>query len=260
MERTFDGGRDVGADPERDFGDEPAPAWRDAPPDRLTPIDPSAPVSGHVALAPAPASASLAPEHDWNAAQTLIRPLLKPVGTAGIPVGELDEVSLAAPGKQHTQPLLVDGPCGLPVVYAMAAEGFDVLVNGEHLRSWGVSAAELHEVAMRNLAAWSDGAPWTDEVDGARRLVSSDTGDGWDAARVLLPAVRARLAAELHGRILVGLPERHLLLAGSLLPDDPEFAELFRDFIVEQSGGADEPIDRRVFELRDGELVDFAGA
>lgn len=62
-----------------------------------------------------------------------------------------------------------------------------------------------------------------------------------------------------HGRILVGIPERHLLTAGSLGPNDPEFAALFADFVLEQSGAADEPIDRRLFELVDGRLVVFAG-
>ena len=33
------------------------------------------------------------------------------------------------------------------------------------------------------------GRAWTDEVSGERRLLSSDTGDGWDAARILLPEV-----------------------------------------------------------------------
>ena len=35
--------------------------------------------------------------------------------------------------------------------------------------------------------------------------------------------------------------------------------ELFADFVVEASGGADEPIDRRLFELVDGRIVEFAG-
>ena len=114
---------------------------------------------------------------------------------------------------------------------------------------------------MRNLAAWSASAPWTDEVSGERRLISSDTGNGWDAVRILLPEVIAHLTSELGsvGRILVGLPERHLMTAGSLRPGDDDFATLFADFIVEQSGGADEPIDRRVFELVDGRLVEFPG-
>jgi hypothetical protein len=77
----------------------------------------------------------------------------------------------------------------------------------------------------------------------------------------MLPEVIAHLASELGsvGRILVGVPERHLMTAGSLRPDDADFATLFAEFIVEHSGGADEPIDRRVFELVDGRLVEFAG-
>ena len=59
--------------------------------------------------------------------------------------------------------------------------------------------------------------------------------------------------------MLIGLPERHLLIAGALQPGDDEFASLFAEFVVESSGGADEPVDRRVFELVDGQLVEFSG-
>jgi hypothetical protein len=70
-----------------------------------------------------------------------------------------------------------------------------------------------------------------------------------------------KLASELGatGRVLVGLPERHLLVAGALRPGDEAFASLFADFVVESSGGADEPVDRRVFELVDGRLVEAQG-
>ena len=73
------------------------------------------------------------------------------------------------------------------------------------------------------------------------------------------PSSTSRTSSARYGRILIGLPERHLLTAGSLRAGDDEFAVLFADFIVEASGGADEPIDRRVFELVDGRLVEFVG-
>jgi uncharacterized protein YtpQ (UPF0354 family) len=147
------------------------------------------------------------------------------------------------------------------VVYTIDAGAYDIVVNGDHLLAWGVEPAEIQDAALRNLAAWSATAPWTDEVSGDRRLISSDTGHGWDAARILLPEVISHLVAELGsvGRILIGLPERHLMTAGSLRPGDDDFATLFADFIVETSGGADEPIDRRVFELVDSRLVEFRG-
>ncbi len=260
MERELRDGQGVEAEvpPEREGGS--APSWLETAPELLAPIDPDAPVSGHlIGQAPPSAPPGPAPEQDWGVARPLIHPLLRPAGTVGLTAADVTEWAReGVTGKTHAQPLRADGPCGLAVVFAIPATGFDVLVNGEHILAWGVGAADVEAAAMATLAAWSQGAPWTDEVSGERRLLSSDTGDGWDAARILLPEVRAHLARELAtGRVLVGLPERHLLLAGPLVPGDDEFAVLFRDFVVEHSGGADEPIDRRVFELRGAELIEF---
>jgi hypothetical protein len=264
MERDLDGGSDLGRELTRDLADEAVGALRDAPPDPLAPIDPEAPVSGHVPAGGESRAASIAesPEHDWSAASAVIFPLLRPVGTQGLEVATIDGAVLAADAaRSHSQPLVDEGPVGLAVVYAMRGSGFDVIVNGDHLLSWGVPASQVQDAALRNLAAWSAAASWTDEVSGERRLISSDTGDGWDASRVLLPEVRGRIAAELGaaGRVLIGLPERHLMIAGALRPGDDEFAALFADFVVESSGAADEPVDRRVFELVDGQLIEFAG-
>ena len=76
MERDSSGGSDVGRDIERDLGDEPPSAIRDAPPDYLAPIDASAPVSGHVPAPESSGSAMDSPEHDWARAQDLIYPAL----------------------------------------------------------------------------------------------------------------------------------------------------------------------------------------
>jgi hypothetical protein len=263
MERDPSEASDFGVDL-RDLGDEPPASFRDAAPDILAPIDASSPVSGHVPAPEHSASASIAdsPEQSWDAASAIIFPALRPPGTQGLVVAEINPEALAADAaRNHSQPLIDEGPGGLTVVYVLRAGGFDVVVNGDHLLSWGVTTAAVQEAALGNLAAWSATAPWTDEVSGERRLISSDTGDGWDAVRILLPDVRDRLTAELGstGRVLVGVPERHLLVAGALRPGDDEFAGLFSDFVVEASGGADEPVDRRVFELIDGRLVEASG-
>ena len=240
-------------------------ATRDASPDPRSPIDERAPVSGHSAPPERPTSAVEAPEHDWGAARERIFPLLAPVGTAGVPADWVRDPTALGGAGPHTQPVVSSGPAGLVVLYGMRADGFDVLINGDHLLSWGVGSEQLQAVALGNLAAWSERTGWTEESSGTRRLLSSDSGEGYDAARILLPAVRAYLSSELAGdgappgaRVLVGLPERDLLVAGSLAPDDAEFVALFGDFVVELSGASDNPIDRRVFELSGGELVEFA--
>lgn len=261
MDRDL-GGHDVELDSERDIGDGPPSAIRDTPPDYLTPLDISAPVGGHTPPPQSPGRAAEAPEHDWAHAQRVIYPAFRPAGTKGLALDSINLATLTAHSAQsHAQPIIDEGPGGLPVVYTIKADGFDIVVNGDHLLSWAVDPAAMQDAALANLARWSAGAAWTSETSGNRRLLSSETGDGWDAARLLLPETVARFAADLgpYGRILVGIPERHLLTAGSLAPNDPEFAALFADFVLEQSGGADEPIDRRLFELVDGRLVVFAG-
>ena len=201
---------------------------------------------------------SRAPEHDWSAAAALLYPVLRPAGTHGI---RLESLATPASAAGDAQPLLDAGPAGLAVAYAISATGFDILADGDHLAAWSISPVALRAAAFRNLAVWSARAPWSEEVDGPRRILSSDTGDGWDAARILLPDVTAHLEAVLGAggtRVLVGLPARHLLLAGALRPEDLEFVSLFADFVWDYANDSDEVIDKRVFELVAGRLEPFS--
>lgn len=246
---------------DRDPGDEPPPGWRDEAPDFLTPVDPNAPVSGHQPPPPA-VPPSEAPEQDWAAAEMVLFPVLRPVGTKGTRLAELDPERLAAEGmKNHASPILDVGPSGLVIGYVLQAGAFDVHANADHLLAWGVTPAQMRARAMANLARWSASAAWTEEVSGQRRVISSAVGDGNDAARILLAEVRTHLATELGsaGRVLVGLPERELLVAVALSPGDEEFVALFGEFIRSQAEGADQPLDNRVHELVNGELRPFEG-
>jgi hypothetical protein len=250
------------------FDDEPTGALRDAPPDIHAPIDESAPVSGHEAPPSSPstdASQAFAVEHDWESASGHIFPVLRPPGTHGTMLAEVDSEQLAQEGlKKHALPLIDPGPADLAIAYALREAAYDILVNADHLLAWGVQADTLRETAMANLAAWSAGAPWTDELSGTRRLLSSDTGEGSDAARILLEDVRHHLVGECGGpaRVLVAVPDRDLLVAGSLQPGDTEFAAQLAAFVADVVDDAHEPIDGGLFELVGDkhELVRFAPA
>ena len=246
------------------FDDEPEGALRDAPPDVLTPIDDSAPVSGHrPAQVDEEARAhSEAPEHDWSAASGHIFPSLRPAGTHGASLSDLDTAQLAQEGmKKHALALTDAGPADLTTVYVLRESAFDVVINADHLLTWGIAPDVLRDAAMANLRAWSADAPWTEEHTGERRLLSSDTGDGADAARILLPEVRERIAGECGGpaRVLIALPDRDLLIAGSLNPGDTAFADQLASFVADVSEDGHEPIARGLFELvgDQHELVPF---
>lgn len=224
-------------------------------------------ISGHVP-ASEPGDAfrlqSEAPEHDWAAAAGQVFPALRPVGTQGIKLADLDPAQLSTEGqKKHALALLDPGPADLSVAYVLRAPAFDVVINADHLLTWGITAEILRETAMANLRAWSESAAWTDEVSEGRHLISSDSGDGADAARILLPEAREHIAGQCGGpaRVLVALPDRDLLVAGSLNPGDTEFAGQLAAFVLDVFDGAHEPIDRRLFELvgDQHELVPFGG-
>ena len=199
---------------------------------------------------------SLTPEHHWAAALPLVRPALRPPGTAGTD-GREPRVPASSSGPGKTVVRL--GPAGLPIVYVLPGDGFDVVVSVDHLLAWGVGPDQVHAAAMENLRSWSRAAGWADEINGARKIVWSDWGGGMDAARILIDDVWTQLSLALAParRILVGLPERDLLIAAGLADGDDEFAALFAEYIADRAGSADDPIDRRVFELIDGRLVEF---
>jgi hypothetical protein len=223
---------------------------------------PASPANPEVSLEedPAPRLApSLAPEHDWSAASRLIRPALRPVGTPGtdghdlrVPAGN------AGPGK----PIVRAGPAGLSILYVLPGPGFEVVVSVDHLLAWGVGPDQVHAAAISNLGSWSKGASWVDEMEGHRRILWSDWGEGLDAARILLEEVRSQLVLDLAParRILVGLPERDLLIAAGLAEGDVEFASMFADYVADRARAAEEPIDARTFELVEGELLEVGAS
>ena len=220
-------------------------------------------ISGHVPAAgsgDAGQAHSEAPEHDWAAASAHVFPALRPAGTQGVQLSALDQAQLATEGtKKHALALLDPGPADLAVAFVLRTPAFDVVINADHLLTWAISPETLRETAMTNLRAWSESASWTDELSDGRHLLSSDTGDGGDAARILLPEARRHIAGECGGpaRVLIALPDRDLLVAGSLNPGDAEFPAQLQAFVLEVVEDAHEPIDRRLFELVENELVPY---
>lgn len=246
----------------RDPADEAVGELRTEAPKVLVPIDEDAPISGHRPPPELEVPGASRPEHEWSAARTVVFPLLRPAGGDGVAVDQLSTISLAG-SLANTAPVMREGPVGLAIVYGIAAQGFSVLVNAEHVLAWGISGDVLHEAAMTNLAEWSAQAEWVEERTDERWLLSSATGDGYDASRILLPEARERITRLAEGteagtRILIGLPDRDLLVAAPLHAGETEFAEIFGEFLAEQYAAAIMPIAEHALELRGPELVDFA--
>lgn len=100
--------------------------------------------------------------------------------------------------------VVIDAPSGYAYVRAVDAEG------------WGQTAVDLIEIAQKNLLEASKDMRMT-MVPGENPLVVIQSGDGYDAARVLLPEIRTVLIGELmkdpQASIYVGVPNRDFLIA-----------------------------------------------
>ena len=250
------GGTDYGTDYGREVGDEPAPAYRDAPPDILSPIDASAPVSGHVRPAESSgASASLTPEHDWTAASAVVIPVLRPAGTVGLRIGEVDRDDPRRERQQGPYPAAGERRSVRPGRRLRAAR--DGLRRDRQRRaSPRLERGAGGRPRRRRWPIWPPGrpsAPWSDEV--VRRSPPAELRHGRRDGRCrgsscprsasISPASSAR-----PGGCWSGCPTDTCCWPGRSDRATTTSPRSSATTSIEHSAEADEPIDRRVFELR----------
>ena len=142
-------------------------------------------------------------------------------------------------GLVHT-PLAAE----LVTVYVIDDAHNMVFVCREHLRRWRRDAADLHNLALANLARRGGPVPETALRDGA--LVQ--TGDGFDAARVLLLDRRDGL--------LVAIPDRDTLWVG---PEAGQNLEQLMATTEAIAANAPHPVSAAVFRVTDGQLEPVTG-
>ena len=109
-----------------------------------------------------------------------------------------------------TQPLV----SGLWVAYAIDSQRSICYVPKVQFESWGISTDELHETALDNLVSRSESMPAqaAQDEEGRTSLILFQTGDGYDASRVLLPTLHDRLREHLGSPFVAAIPNRDILL------------------------------------------------
>jgi hypothetical protein len=109
--------------------------------------------------------------------------------------------------QTQTQPLV----SGLFVGYAIDSDRSIAYIPRLQFESWGISQDDLHETALDNLVSRSESMAAQDE-DGKISLILFQTGDGYDASRLLLPTLHERLREHLGSPFAAAIPHRDILL------------------------------------------------
>jgi uncharacterized protein YtpQ (UPF0354 family) len=148
-------------------------------------------------------------------------------------------------------------PGRLAVVYAVDADDAFTLVRPEDVERWGTSVPELHALALDNLLAQTnDEEPLLCEPAGGRQLCGWASGDGYDAARMLVPELREQIVEELGGPAAYAVPMENVFLALGLdVLENGNTEELFRIKLQRDFQTSDDPLSPDVFVERGGELV-----
>ena len=129
----------------------------------------------------------------------------------------------------------------LVAVYVIDEQDTMVFVCRAHLRNWRKSAADVHNLALANLARLG-----IDEVRAASKAkqpVVLQSGDGLDAARVLL--------LEQGADRLVAVPDRDTLWVGPEAGQNVEQLMAATEAVSERSA---HPVSSQVWRLKDGRL------
>jgi hypothetical protein len=128
----------------------------------------------------------------------------------------------------------------LVVVYVLDDTANMVFVCRDHLRRWRKDVADVHNLAVANLARRGADLPAGATPDA--HVVQS--GDGFDAARVLLLASR-------HEGLLVAVPDRDTLWIG---PESGQNLEQLMATTEAIAESAAHPISGQVYRLTGGRL------
>jgi hypothetical protein len=140
----------------------------------------------------------------WSEASSRILPRL--VGPAF-----LSELSREARDALFCVPFVGDVNLTLILDYRDRAR----YVRRDELDRWEVTPSDARAHALANLAGRSERARFARvDTDGGAFVVAR-SGDGLDAARLLLPGLHEVLAAELASPMLVAIPHRDALIAAS---------------------------------------------
>ena len=150
------------------------------------------------------------------------------------------------------------------------APGGYAYVRPQDVERWGVTTVDLIEVARANLLNDSAQLELL-VVPGPPKFVAIQTGDGYDAARILVPAIRKAVIEELAGEddgpefqlsdddasdstINVGIPNRDFLIAWSTRIED-DLDEQLADRVREDARRQPHPLSEHVFRITGEKIV-----
>lgn len=142
---------------------------------------------------------------------------------------------------------------GLVVIYAVERENAFTVVTPADVKRWGGGLRRLHELALANLLRQTNAE---EELLCEEQLCGWASGDGYDATRMIVPALRRQIERQYRGPAVYAVPMEDVFVALPLrLATRKNTERLLKTKIERDFTTADNPVSPELFVERGGELV-----
>ena len=147
------------------------------------------------------------------------------------------------------QPAVTPFPGKLRIAYAVQKTDSFMLVTPADLERWQQSVADIHRLALANLLRETRREQ---PLRCEEKLCGWASGDGYDAARLVVPELRAAIVRKI-GPAVYAVPRESVYVALPIKLADRIKGRVEHDFVT-----APNPVSRDLFVERGGELVVLA--
>jgi uncharacterized protein YtpQ (UPF0354 family) len=144
----------------------------------------------------------------------------------------------------------------LMIAYVIDEERSVAYINEEHLDRWNVSAHDLHEHSLENLRRRTEQVKYTTVGAGEQQLFIFNSGDGYDASRLLLSEVLAEWARAVPGNLVIGIPNRDFLIAFS--DANPEILRAVATQVQADAVGREYGLTDQLFTFVKGAVKEYS--
>ena len=170
----------------------------------------------------------------------------------------LKPIELLVEVRERKLPMLVyrEFLADLIVTYVIDEGRSVAFINDDHLDAWSVSAQEVHEQALENLRVRTQARiDYVTTGEDEHRLFIFNSGDGYDATRLLLTNVLTSWANEIPGNLVIGIPNRDFLIAFSDV--DGDILRNIAHQIQADSAQRAYGLTDQLFTLTDGQVREY---
>jgi uncharacterized protein YtpQ (UPF0354 family) len=171
----------------------------------------------------------------------------------------LKPIALLATVRERSLPMLAyrEFLADLIVAYVIDEQRSVAFINEDHLDRWGMGLHDLHERAIENLRQRTlQQVDYVTAGEGEQRIFIFNSGDGYDATRLLLTDVLAGWARELPGQLVIGIPNRDFLIAFS--DTNPEILQGIAQQVQADAAAREYGVTDQLFTLIAGEVREYA--